>query len=104
MKALIHMAESGGLAPEVLRAVETRNQAQKLRLFEKIRDRFGAGLAGRVIALWGLAFKPGNDDLREAPALPLKNLMRTPAVFDGRNQYDPALTRAAGFEYFGMGR
>jgi UDPglucose 6-dehydrogenase len=71
VKALIHMAESSGVTPHVMRAVEARNQSQKQRLFEKISHRFQDSLAGRVIALWGLAFKPGTDDLREAPSLAL---------------------------------
>ena len=173
VKALIHMAEASGIAPHLLRAVEARNRAQKQRLFEKISNRFRASLAGRVIALWGLAFKPDTDDLREAPSLALierlieagahvraydpvampgvhdalppacrrteklelvdraydapagadalvlvtewkpfrnpdfealKKLMRLPVVFDGRNQYNPGLVRAAGFEYYGIGR
>ncbi|HEY2932225.1 MAG TPA: UDP-glucose/GDP-mannose dehydrogenase family protein [Acidobacteriota bacterium] len=71
VKALIRMAEARGMAPEMLRAVDSRNQSQKQRLFEKIRDRFGTQLAGHTIGVWGLAFKPGTDDLREAPSLTL---------------------------------
>jgi UDPglucose 6-dehydrogenase len=173
VKALIHMAEASGFAPQVLRAVEARNQAQKQRLFEKIKQRFGAKLQDSTIGIWGLAFKPGTDDLRDAPSLTLiqslldagarvkaydpvaaeaarrqlpaawlesgrlelsahqyeavanadalalitewkpfrhpdfdamKKLMRMPIIFDGRNQYEPRQVRAAGFEYFGIGR
>lgn len=173
VKALIRMAETHGMALEMLRAVDSRNQSQKQRLFEKIRDRFGAQLAGRTIGLWGLAFKPGTDDLREAPSVTLierligagasvraydfvamenarrvlpaswfesgklvlvkqqydaaegvdalvlvtewkpfrlpdfdvlKRLMRSPVIFDGRNQYEPRHVRSLGFEYFGIGR
>jgi UDPglucose 6-dehydrogenase len=71
VKALIHMAETNGITPGILHAVETRNAAQKERLFEKIRDRFGASLANMSIGVWGLAFKAGTDDVREAPALVL---------------------------------
>lgn len=173
VRALIHMAEANGVIPELLRSVESRNQAQKQQLFEKIRNRFGAKLAGCTIGIWGLSFKPDTDDLREAPSLALierlidagarvkaydpvaiesaqrnlpaallesgsldlvahqydavkgvdalalvtewkpfrnpdfgvmKKLMRTPIIFDGRNQYDPRQVRDAGFEYFGIGR
>jgi UDPglucose 6-dehydrogenase len=173
LKALVHMAEANGVVPEVLKAVESRNQSQKQRLFEKMRERLGAKLAGSTIGVWGLAFKPGTDDVREAPSLILierlldagarvkaydpiaiesarrsvpanwlksgklelvanqndaaagadalalvtewkpfrnpdfesiKKLMRTPVIFDGRNQYDPRQVRGLGFEYFGIGR
>jgi len=173
MRALAHMAAQTGVDAGILRAVESRNRAQKAILFEKMQRRFEGKLAGRVIALWGLAFKPGTDDLREAPslvlierligagarvraydpvamdnarrALPadwlqsgklalveaqydapagadalalvtewkpfrrpdfpaLKQIMKSAIVFDGRNQYDPPQVRAAGFEYFGIGR
>jgi UDPglucose 6-dehydrogenase len=75
MRALIHMAERCDLVPNLLLAVESRNQFQKLRLFEKIVEHYGENLAGRTIAVWGLSFKPGTDDLREAPSLVLINLL-----------------------------
>ncbi|HHL45925.1 MAG TPA: UDP-glucose/GDP-mannose dehydrogenase family protein [Gammaproteobacteria bacterium] len=68
VKALIHMAEEHEIEPKVLRAVEDRNNLQKHRLFEKITDYYGNDLSGRTFALWGLAFKPGTDDMREAPS------------------------------------
>jgi UDPglucose 6-dehydrogenase len=71
VSALIHMAEAQGVAPQLLRAVAARNQSQKQRLFEKIRDRLGAKLGASTIGVWGLAFKPGTDDVRESPALAL---------------------------------
>ena len=71
VKALIHTAEGVGVTPGILHAVEDRNRAQKERLFEKIRGRFGARLTGMTFGLWGLAFKPGTDDIREAPSLVL---------------------------------
>jgi UDPglucose 6-dehydrogenase len=173
VKALIHMAQQLDFEPRVLKAVEARNAAQKQVLFEKIRRRFGEDLRDRVFAIWGLAFKPGTDDMREASAVTLiraligagakvraydpvaipasrqefsagwldsgqlelvedqylalkgadamvlvtewkpfrhpdfgriKNELKNPIVFDGRNQYDPAQLRALGFEYSGIGR
>jgi len=173
VKALIHMAEQHEFEPKVLRAVEDRNNAQKHVLFQKIVRRFGRDLSGLTIGLWGLAFKPGTDDLREASSLVLlqeliasgarvtahdpvamtaaerefpaawfsngqlrlvgdqydalkdvdamalvtewkpfrhpdfarmRTLMKTPVVFDGRNQYDPVHMKTIGFEYHGIGR
>lgn len=173
VKALIHMAQENNFDSMILNAVEARNEAQKHVLFNKLAKRFGADLRNRVFGLWGLAFKPGTDDMREAPAkvlleeligagarvkaydpvampaarreLPaewfssgrlelvsqqydalsgadalilvtewkpfrhpdfdrIKKLLKQPVIFDGRNQYDPAHLRAAGFEYTGIGR
>jgi UDPglucose 6-dehydrogenase len=173
IKALTHMAENAGVAPHLLKAVEARNNLQKRTLFEKMKTRFGNSIGEKTIGIWGLAFKPGTDDVREAPSLvliedllaigatiktfdpvasqkarhaleadavdcrrvefcasqydvlagadalvlvtewkPFRNadfvkmrgLMRTPTIFDGRNQYDPQQVRDAGFEYFGIGR
>jgi UDPglucose 6-dehydrogenase len=66
VKALIHTARSIGFEPAVLAAVEDRNDTQKTMLFKKIAKHFGGDLAGRTFALWGLAFKPNTDDMREA--------------------------------------
>jgi UDPglucose 6-dehydrogenase len=169
VKALRHTAIQHGRPLRILEAVEAANDAQKLRLVEKIVARLGADLAGRTFALWGLAFKPNTDDMREAPsreiiaalagrganvvaydpvAMPearriyagaahvafaaspmaavagadallvvtewkefrspdfdaLRGALKSPLVFDGRNLYDPALVRAAGLEYFAIGR
>jgi UDPglucose 6-dehydrogenase len=169
LRALQRAAEAAGRPLGVLAAVERANEAQKRVLGAKIRARFGADLAGRRFALWGLAFKPNTDDLREAPSRALiadllaagaavraydpvagpaaaalyaaeprvaiadsglaalegcdalavitewrefrspdfaaiKRRLKTPAVFDGRNLYDPAALRALGIEYFPIGR
>jgi UDPglucose 6-dehydrogenase len=66
VKALIHTARAAGFAPKVLEAVEARNDTQKAVMFDKIRRHYGGDLAGRAFALWGLAFKPNTDDMREA--------------------------------------
>jgi UDPglucose 6-dehydrogenase len=169
VQAIIRTAAGAGLGLEVLGAVERVNQAQKRVLLGKIVRRFGEDLAGRRIAVWGLAFKPNTDDMREAPAsvliadllargatvaaydpaaMPearrihgedpriayadspldatrgadalaivtewkefrspdfdaLKAHLKQPVIFDGRNLYEPELVRAAGFEYFPIGR
>lgn len=71
VKALIHMAGQQGFEAKVLNAVEARNDEQKGVLFGKIMRRYGADLKGRVFGLWGLSFKPGTDDMREAPSIVL---------------------------------
>ena len=68
VKALIPTAREVGFEPALLAAVEDRNEAQKAVLVEKIRRHYGGDLAGRTFALWGLAFKPKTDDMREAAA------------------------------------
>jgi UDPglucose 6-dehydrogenase len=68
VKALIRSAKDSGQELQVLRAVEAANQSQKRFLIDKIVKRFGSSLAGRRFALWGLAFKPNTDDMREAPS------------------------------------
>jgi UDPglucose 6-dehydrogenase len=162
VKALMHTAESAGRPLRVVAAVEQANQAQKHVLGDKVKARFGTDLKGRRFAIWGLAFKPNTDDMREAASLTLiedllaagaevraydpvakprikgvvlaesaqdavqgcdalaivtewaefrspdfvalKQALKTPAIFDGRNLYDPAMVRGLGFEYFPIGR
>ena len=166
IKALARMGRDSGAALNVVEAVEETNQAQKTILLPQIEAHLG-GLSGKVIAVWGLAFKPRTDDMREAPALALiegllkkgafvraydpkampaaglelgdrvmlcarsydavqgadalavvtewsefrepdfariRTLMRRPAIFDGRNIYNPQSVREAGFHYQGIGR
>ena len=69
VKALIRTAESNGYSMRVLKAVEEVNEAQKKRLFEKLSRYYQGELKGKTVALWGLAFKPETDDMREATAL-----------------------------------
>jgi UDPglucose 6-dehydrogenase len=68
VSALIHTAEGVDFDAKVLKAVQARNNHQKLLLFEKLNHYFAGDLKGRKFALWGLAFKPNTDDMREAPS------------------------------------
>lgn len=167
VEALIYTARQNGFEPELLNAVEARNKAQKRVLFDKIYEFFGGDLKGKKIALWGLAFKPNTDDMREASSLTLinllekegvdiiaydpkaiseakkylpnstvkyvkskydaldesdcmvlltewsefrspdfhemKNRMKNPVIFDGRNQYNAKNLKDLGFKYFQIG-
>ena len=166
VKALVRSARDTGYEFKILDAVEAVNDSQKLRLVCKMQAHFGE-LKGRTIALWGLAFKPRTDDMREAPAISIvnrllelgadvraydpeandtarrlfgarialceksyeavngadalavvtewnefrepdfqriKQLLKSPVVFDGRNIYSPGHMRALGFTYFSIGR
>ena len=69
VKALIKTAEQNGYRMRVLQAVEEVNEKQKSILFEKLQRHFSGDLRDKTIALWGLAFKPETDDMREAPSL-----------------------------------
>ena len=71
VKALIKLASNKGYDMQVLQAVEAVNEKQKTILFRKLHTAFSGDLKGKTIALWGLAFKPETDDMREAPALVL---------------------------------
>ncbi len=169
VKALIHTAADAGQKLKVLQAVEDANDAQKLALVEKIVARFGEDLTGKHFAVWGLAFKPNTDDMREAPArviiaelfkhgatvtaydpvamaearrifgdeprlryadrpmqalegadalvivtewkefrspdfAKIKATLKSPVVIDGRNMFISSEPRAAGLEYYGIGR
>jgi UDPglucose 6-dehydrogenase len=166
VKALLKSAVDEGYDFQILRAVEAVNNRQKSRLVERMQLHFGS-LRGRTIALWGLAFKPRTDDMREAPAIAIvdgllklgatvraydpeaaetarrifgtridlcdksydaltgadalavvtewnefrepdfekmRELLKTPTIFDGRNIYSPEHMRELGFDYFSIGR
>ncbi|MEW6380372.1 MAG: UDP-glucose/GDP-mannose dehydrogenase family protein [bacterium] len=171
VKAIIRTAEKYQYPMEILRAVEKVNNCQKnllgLKVCEHFRNCGQEGVKGKLLALWGLAFKSQTDDMREAASLNIinhllaegasiraydpaamdrareifkdkiqlcsrnyeclegadgllvitewnefrrpnfdriKQLMRTPVIFDGRNLYDPKLMRERGFIYYGIGR
>jgi UDPglucose 6-dehydrogenase len=71
VQALAALARANGVEPKILDAVHAVNQRQKCVLAEKIERHFAGQVAGKAIAVWGLAFKPGTDDIREAPSLVL---------------------------------
>ena len=169
VKALVRIGAENGLPLQVLTAVEAANERQKHVLVDKVVARFGNDLAGKRFAIWGLAFKPNTDDMREAPSLVIideltkrgatvaaydpvsmpetarvlgarddvslvsrgdealqgadallivtewkefrtpdfdgiKAALKSPVILDGRNLYEPALMKALGFEYQGIGR
>jgi UDPglucose 6-dehydrogenase len=166
VKALLLVGQAAGVPLHVVGAVDRVNTAQRVVLVPRIEAHLG-GLAGKVVGIWGLAFKPRTDDLREAPALAViedllakgaavrvydpkamaaarrvlgdrvtfchrsyeavegadalvlatewnefrepdfervRTLMRHPAIFDGRNIYNPRYIRELGFHYEGVGR
>jgi UDPglucose 6-dehydrogenase len=90
--ALLRSAQDRGYDFQILHAVESVNQAQKQRLVAKMERHF-TSLAGKTIALWGLAFKPRTDDMREAPAIPIiERLIERGATV---RAYDPAAAPVA---------
>ena len=107
VKALNKIAEEHGYNAELIKSVEEVNNRQKFVIAEKIVKRFGEDLSGKVFALWGLAFKPGTDDMREAPAIyVVKELVKRGATIKA---YDPKamdeaqhfyLKDVAGISYF----
>ncbi len=167
VQAVISSAQDHQLDFTLLRAVEEVNDRQKRILVGRVLDHFGGDVSGRRFAVWGLAFKPRTDDMREAPAViivdrllaagaqiavhdpeamvearkilgdrvtyhrvnydalegadalilvtewnefrrpdfaRMKQLLKAPVIFDGRNVYEPAQMAAHGFTYFSMGR
>jgi UDPglucose 6-dehydrogenase len=93
VRALAASAGAAGYRTELLRAVESVNERQKNVLFDKISTHFGGSLAGRTIAVWGLAFKPNTDDMREASSVPLLEALLDAGA--SVRAYDPAATTEA---------
>lgn len=75
VKTLINMGAEHGYQASILHAIDNRNEMQKQRLFEKLNHYFNDDLSNKTIAIWGLAFKPGTNDLRQAPSLVLINAL-----------------------------
>ncbi len=89
-EALIAVAEDAGYQFDLLRAVIEADEAQRLRVAEKVRHAAGGGLHGRRVAMWGVAFKAGTDDVRASPALRIASILQG----DGAEvvAYDPEAT------------
>ncbi len=92
VKAMLHFAANHKYDFQILHAVENVNQQQKLRLIAKMQSHFGS-LKGKRIAVWGLAFKPKTDDMREAPAVPLIKGLIAEGV--SVSVYDPEAMKVA---------
>jgi UDPglucose 6-dehydrogenase len=93
VKALMRTAQDYGYDLKILRAVEEVNESQKRLFLQKVVDHFGSDPSGRTIAVWGLAFKPGTDDMRESPSIVLiDGLLERGASVRG---HDPAALDAA---------
>lgn len=87
VKALLHTGKDNGYTMRVIEAVEEVNETQKSIVFEKVNKLFNNDLKGKIVAIWGLAFKPDTDDMREAPALEvIARLLAAGAVV---KVYDP---------------
>jgi UDPglucose 6-dehydrogenase len=87
VRALEHTASQHGYKAEILQAVEAVNQRQKSKPFEYLEKHFGEDLSSCRVAIWGLAFKPNTDDIREAPAIELiKDLLRRGATIVAHDQ------------------
>lgn len=93
VKALIKISESCNCDAEFFKAIENVNARQKLVLFKKIKKFFKGDLKGKVVALWGLAFKPNTDDMREAPSLELIRVLSESGV--KIQAYDPVAMQEA---------
>jgi len=87
VKALIQMATESEFDANLLKSVESRNESQKNLLADKIQHRFGGDIKDKLFAIWGLSFKPGTDDMREAPSIVLIN--RLVEAGARVNCYDP---------------
>jgi UDPglucose 6-dehydrogenase len=93
VKALIHTAREVEFEPLLLNAVEDRNHAQRNVLFERISAFYNGQLEGKTIAVWGLAFKPNTDDMREAPS---RNLLESLWAAGAKvKAYDPVAMKEA---------
>jgi UDPglucose 6-dehydrogenase len=93
LMALMHTGEQHGTPMRILQSVAAVNADQKRVMVQKVKAHFGGNLEGKVFALWGLAFKPGTDDMREAPSIEIvKGLLEAGAKVRG---HDPVATHAA---------
>lgn len=96
VKALVRMAAESNVPCKVLDAVESRNQRQKERMFVKINNFYNGDVSDKTFCLWGLAFKPGTDDMREAPSLQIiSDLVNAGAKI---RAYDPVAKETASID------
>ena len=96
VKALVRMAAENDVPYNVLDAVEVRNQRQKERMFVKINNFYDGDVSGKTFCMWGLAFKPGTDDMREAPSLQIiSDLVNAGAKVQA---YDPVAKETASID------
>ncbi|MEM7517246.1 MAG: UDP-glucose/GDP-mannose dehydrogenase family protein [Planctomycetota bacterium] len=99
VQAIIRTAESVDYDFKIVKAVEEVNQRQKSLLFEAVKAHFGGDLKGRRFAVWGLAFKPNTDDMREAPSVVLIDLLLEAGATV--QAYDPVAMTEAARHHFG---
>lgn len=97
VKALVHMANENNYDPLVLNAVEQRNKRQKNVLADKVISRFGPDIKGKIFAMWGLAFKPGTDDMREAPSIEIIKILTSAGA--SIQAFDPVANKTAAAEF-----
>jgi UDPglucose 6-dehydrogenase len=100
VQALIRSSQEAGHEAQILHAVQAVNARQKEALFTKMQRHFSSGLAGRTIAVWGLAFKPHTDDMREAPSRALIDLLLKAGA--RVRAYDPVASAEAERLYAGV--
>ncbi len=97
LKALVKIANVNGYNAKLIKSVKDVNDSQKLVISKKIVNRFGKNLSGFTFAIWGLAFKPGTDDMREAPSIyVIKDLISRGAMIKA---YDPKAINEAKYHY-----
>ena len=102
VRALASIANEAGLQADMLQAVERVNNTQKDVMFQKLSQAFDGDLAGRTIAIWGLAFKPNTDDMREAPSRVLMEALWGAGA--KVRAFDPEAMAEARRQYFGLPR
>jgi len=98
VRALINMSKEQGYTPKMLESIEEVNNYQKKVIVEKIVKRFGDNLSGMTFAVWGLSFKPGTDDMREAPSITIIRALTEKGA--KINAYDPKAMDEARNHYF----
>lgn len=101
VKALIHMCRQHRLPPQILKAVEQVNRQQRQWFIGQVARHFGGRLKGKTLGIWGLAFKPQTDDMRQAPAVDIINALRRKGA--AIRAHDPVALETARKELGGRG-